>query len=48
VAGEVDPYEEGPPPHVRHLVASAHGYRFFWWNVVAVEIIAFVLLVLVR
>ena len=48
VAGEVDPYEEGPPPHVRHLVASAHGYRFLWWVVVAVEIVAYVLLVLVR
>ena len=48
VAGEVDPYEEGPPPHVRHLVASARGYWFFWWVVVAVEIIAYVLLVLVR
>ena len=48
VAGEVDPYEEGPPPHVRHLVASAHGYGVFWWVVVAVEIIAYVLLVMVR
>jgi heme/copper-type cytochrome/quinol oxidase subunit 3 len=48
VAGEVDPYEEGPPPHVRHLVASAHGYSFFWGVVVAVEIVAYVLLVLVR
>jgi heme/copper-type cytochrome/quinol oxidase subunit 3 len=48
VAGEVDPYEEEPPPHIRHLVASAHGYWFFCRVVVAVEIIAYVLLVLVR
>jgi heme/copper-type cytochrome/quinol oxidase subunit 3 len=48
VAGDVDPYEEGTPPHVRHLVASAHGYWFFWRVVAAVEIVAYVLLVLVR
>jgi heme/copper-type cytochrome/quinol oxidase subunit 3 len=48
VTGEVDPYEEGTPPHVRHLVASAHGYWFFWRVVAAVEIVAYVLLVLVR
>jgi hypothetical protein len=48
VLGENDPYEEGPPPHVRHLVASAQGYWFFWLVVAAVEIIAYVLLVLVR
>jgi heme/copper-type cytochrome/quinol oxidase subunit 3 len=48
VAGEVDPYEEGPPAHIKHLVASAHGYWFFWRVVAAVEIVAYVLLVLVR
>ena len=48
VAGEVDPYEEGPPPHIRHLVESARGYWFFWRVVATVEIVAFVLLVLVR
>jgi hypothetical protein len=48
VAGEDDPYGEGPPPHVKHLVASAHGYWFFWKVVAAVEIVAYVLLVLVR
>jgi heme/copper-type cytochrome/quinol oxidase subunit 3 len=48
VAGEVDPYEEGPPAHTRHLVASAQGYWFFLRIVAAVEIIAYVLLVLVR
>jgi heme/copper-type cytochrome/quinol oxidase subunit 3 len=48
VTGEVDPYDEGPPPYVRHLVASAHGYWFFWRVVAAVEILAYVLLVLVR
>lgn len=48
VAGKVDPYEEGTPPHIRHLVASAHGYWFFWRVVATVEIVAYVLLVLVR
>jgi uncharacterized membrane protein YhaH (DUF805 family) len=48
VVGEIDPYDEEPPPHVRHLVASAHGYWFFWGVVASVEIIAYVLLVLVR
>jgi heme/copper-type cytochrome/quinol oxidase subunit 3 len=48
VAAEVDPYDEGPPPLIRHLVASAHGYWFFVRVVAAVEIIAFILLVLVR
>lgn len=48
VVGEIDPYDEDSPPHVRHLVASARGYWFFWRVVAAVEIIAYVLLVLVR
>jgi heme/copper-type cytochrome/quinol oxidase subunit 3 len=49
VVGELDPYNnEGPPPHVRHLVASARGFGFFWGVVVTVEIVAYFLLVLVR
>jgi hypothetical protein len=31
-----------------HLVASARGYRLFWSIVVAIEVVVFVLLVLVR
>jgi hypothetical protein len=38
----------GPEPIATHLVASARGYRSFWLSVVAVEVVAFVLLVLVR
>jgi heme/copper-type cytochrome/quinol oxidase subunit 3 len=48
VTGEVDLYEEGSPPQTTHLIASARGYWFFWRVVVAVEIIAYILLVLVR
>jgi hypothetical protein len=48
VTGEVGPYEEGPSPHIRDVVVSARGYWFFWRVVAAVEIIAYVLLVLVR
>jgi heme/copper-type cytochrome/quinol oxidase subunit 3 len=49
IAGtSVDAYEVGPSPLTRHLVASARSYRLLWLVVVGVEIIAFVLLVLVR
>ena len=48
VNGETDAYDEGPPPHIRHLVASARGYWFFWCVVAAVEVTAYILLVLVR
>jgi hypothetical protein len=48
VVGATDPYDDGSPPHVRHLIASARGYWFFWRVIVSVEIIAYVLLVLVR
>jgi heme/copper-type cytochrome/quinol oxidase subunit 3 len=48
VAGQGDPYDEGPPAHIRHLVASARGYWFFWRVVSVVEVLAYVLLVLVR
>ncbi|MEA2783804.1 MAG: hypothetical protein QOK29_5402, partial [Rhodospirillaceae bacterium] len=43
VVGRADPYDEGSPPRIRHLVASARGYWFFWRVVVSVEVIAFVL-----
>ena len=46
--GPVDVYDNGPPVLTGHLVAAARGYRPFWLVVTAVEIIAFVLLVLVR
>ncbi|MDQ1381455.1 MAG: cytochrome c oxidase subunit, partial [Actinomycetota bacterium] len=39
---------DGPEPVVSHLVASALGYRLFWSTMVAIEVLAFVLLVLVR
>ena len=48
VAGWADPYEEEPPPPLRHLAASARGYWFFWRALAAIEIIAYILLVLVR
>ena len=48
LTGAVDPYDEGPPAQLRHLVASAHGYWLFWRVVAVVEIIAFILLVVVR
>jgi hypothetical protein len=38
----------GPEPLTPHLVASMRGYGLFWSSVVAIEGIAFVLLVLVR
>jgi heme/copper-type cytochrome/quinol oxidase subunit 3 len=48
VAGGDDPYDEGPHPHTIHLNASAHGFWFFWRVLAAVEVVAYVLLVLVR
>jgi uncharacterized membrane protein YhaH (DUF805 family) len=38
----------GPEPLTPHLVASMRGYGLFWSSVVAIEGIAFALLVLVR
>jgi hypothetical protein len=45
---ETDDDENGPEPLTAHLVASARGYRLFWSSIVAIEAVAFVLLVLVR
>jgi cytochrome c oxidase subunit 1 len=45
---EVDDDDNGPKPLTAHLVASARGYRLFWSSIVAIEALAFVLLVLVR
>ena len=48
VAGVVAPEDDGSPARVAHLAASARGYWLFLRVLVAVEILAFVLLVLVR
>jgi cytochrome c oxidase subunit 1 len=48
VAIEKDLDADGPEPLVTHLVASARGYRMFWSTIVAIEVLTFVLLVLVR
>jgi heme/copper-type cytochrome/quinol oxidase subunit 3 len=48
VAIEGDFDANGPAPLATHLVASARGYRSFWSSIVATEVLAFILLVLVR
>jgi heme/copper-type cytochrome/quinol oxidase subunit 3 len=48
VAGAFDPYDRGSQAQVAHVAASARGYWLFWRMIVIVEILAFVLLVLVR
>jgi hypothetical protein len=45
---EADREANGPEPLTPHLVASMRGYGLFWSSLVAIEGIAFVLLVLVR
>ncbi|MDQ1534113.1 MAG: cytochrome c oxidase subunit, partial [Actinomycetota bacterium] len=46
--GDVGLYYEGPSPLITHVVASARGYWLFWRVVLAMEVLAFILLVLVR